>query len=36
MLAQIFDAAAEVVYAALAFGVVEGVAEWLVLRRDKR
>ena len=34
-LAHLFGASAQVVYAALAFGLVAGIAEWIVLTRTK-
>jgi hypothetical protein len=36
LLAHLFDAPREIVFAALIFGLFSGVAEWLVLRRRKR
>jgi hypothetical protein len=32
ILAHVFDAPHEIVYAALAFGLLAGIVEWLVLR----
>ena len=36
ILAHVFDAPHEIVYAALAFGLMAGVIEWLVLRGHNR
>ena len=36
ILAQIFDAPHEIVYAALAFGLIAGVVEWLLIRGNNR
>jgi hypothetical protein len=35
LLAHLFDASREIVFAALVFGLFSGVAEWLALRRRK-
>jgi hypothetical protein len=35
ILAHFFDAPREIVYAALAVGLLAGVAEWLALRRTR-
>jgi hypothetical protein len=35
LLAHVFDAPREIVFAALIFGLFSGVAEWLALRRRK-
>jgi hypothetical protein len=34
IVAHVFDAPHEIIYAALAFGVVAGAAEWLAIRRS--
>ena len=36
ILAHVFDAPHEIVYAAFAFGLVTGMIEWLVLRGSNR
>ena len=36
ILAGIFDAPHEIVYAALAFGLIAGVVEWLLVRGNDR
>jgi len=36
IVAHVFDAPHEIVYAALAFGVAAGVVEWLAIRRSNR
>jgi hypothetical protein len=36
ILAHVFDAPHEVTYAALAFGLLAGLIEWLVLREGNR
>jgi hypothetical protein len=36
ILAHVFDAPHEIVYAALVVGLLVGVVEWLALRRTKR
>jgi hypothetical protein len=35
LVAHIFDAPHEIVYAALVFGLLAGVAEWLAVKRSK-
>jgi hypothetical protein len=35
ILADIFDAPHEIVYAALAYGLTAGVVEWLFVRRNR-
>lgn len=36
ILAHVFDAPREIVYAAFALGLMSGAAEWLALRRTRR
>jgi hypothetical protein len=36
ILAHVFDAPHEIVYAALTFGLLVGIVEWLVLRGSNR
>jgi len=36
ILGHIFDAPHEIVYAALAFGLIAGLVEWLLIRRNSR
>jgi hypothetical protein len=36
VLAHVFDASLQIVYAALAFGLLSGVVEWLFLGRSNR
>ncbi len=36
ILARVFDAPREIIYAALAFGLLAGIIEWLVLREGNR
>jgi hypothetical protein len=36
ILAHVFDAPHEIIYAALAFGLLAGIIEWLVFREGNR
>lgn len=36
ILAHVFDAPREIIYAALAFGLLAGIIEWLALKENNR
>lgn len=36
IIAHVFDAPHEIIYAALAFGVIAGIVEWLAIKRSNR